>query len=866
MACHPLLQLSLARHGKKVVPLDIELDSRRRILVISGPNAGGKSVCLKTVGLIQYMLQCGLPVPVGENSRTGIFGSIFIDIGDEQSIEDDLSTYSSHLLNMKNMMKSCGGNSLLLIDEFGGGTEPQIGGAIAEAVLKRFNQKKAFGIITTHYQNLKHFAEDHEGVVNGAMLYDRQHMQALFQLQIGNPGSSFAVEIARKIGLPEDVIADASDIVGKEYINADKYLQDIVRDKRYWETKRQTIHQREKEMEKTIARCLPFSDTNKRLVISKVSTIVRSNAIGIPLLAIIQGGVAAIGYSLCGVNRPIEFGALTGFASMIPIVGSMLVWIPLAILQYFEHGLMPAIYLVAYGALIISQCDNVLRMVVQKRLANTHPLITIFGVIAGLPLFGFMGLIFGPLLVAMFLLFLEMFVNQYIIGDSEHGIVSSPKRKHRPDSNNPGGTSLTERFKRRVIPSAPSKDERAKAESAPNATPTAEQPTQSAASPAQTVTPNAKRPNPHLEQPKAKNFKSAKAQSKQEKREGAKLRAAQNAAPADLKTTPSKATPAVKSEPKAAAKAQSAKPETKNAQSAPKSNQSAAKSAAQPETKSAPAAQPEAKSAVVPAQDGGALRTLSPKAPAPQQPDIPPFKHLGQSATVRALRAQERFDLGSRDPDAAKRHNLVARAVAQAIGSFDQLDDLEGSLEAPVLPPEKLKSAQTPPEAAPERKEVAPRERGANDQRTSADKRPANDKRQAPAQRERAATTPRERPATKGDRPARRERKHERPANSDSAPGRKERSRLVSKLKPQGAKPVRGKTRRSNLDYQVLRPERPHREPAPIVHTVVSRSAGFEPQEPKHTLRTQLVSVHTAKGTMLANPPRRRPSRRRPFH
>lgn len=254
LARHPLLSLSLARHGKKTVPLDIELNSRQRILIISGPNAGGKSVCLKTVGLIQYMMQCGLPVPIGENSRTGIFSSIFIDIGDEQSIEDDLSTYSSHLLNMKNMMKSCNGTSLLLIDEFGGGTEPQIGGAIAEAVLKRFNQKRTFGVITTHYQNLKHFAEDHEGVVNGAMLYDRQHMQALFQLQIGNPGSSFAVEIARKIGLPEEVIADASDIVGKEYINADKYLQDIVRDKRYWETKRQTIHQREKEMEKTIAR------------------------------------------------------------------------------------------------------------------------------------------------------------------------------------------------------------------------------------------------------------------------------------------------------------------------------------------------------------------------------------------------------------------------------------------------------------------------------------------------------------------------------------------------------------------------------------------------------------------------------------
>ena len=254
MARHPLLYLSLTRHGKKIVPLDIELNGHQRILIISGPNAGGKSVCLKTVGLIQYMLQCGLPVPIGENSRTGIFGSIFIDIGDEQSIEDDLSTYSSHLLNMKNMMKACCGTSLLLIDEFGGGTEPQIGGAIAEAVLKRFNQKKTFGIITTHYQNLKHFAEDHEGVVNGAMLYDRQHMQALFQLQIGNPGSSFAVEIARKIGIPEEVIADASELVGKEYINADKYLQDIVRDKRYWENKRQNIHLREKEMEKTIAR------------------------------------------------------------------------------------------------------------------------------------------------------------------------------------------------------------------------------------------------------------------------------------------------------------------------------------------------------------------------------------------------------------------------------------------------------------------------------------------------------------------------------------------------------------------------------------------------------------------------------------
>ena len=245
-AIHPLLQLSLAKHGKNVVPLEIELTPQQRILLISGPNAGGKSVCLKTVGLLQFMLQCGLLVPMHERSHAGIFSHIFIDIGDEQSIEDDLSTYSSHLTNMKVMMKSCNEKSLILIDEFGGGTEPQIGGAIAEAVLKRFNQKQTFGVITTHYQNLKHFAESHEGVVNGAMLYDRHEMRALFQLQIGNPGSSFAVEIARKIGLPEEVIADASEIVGSEYIQSDKYLQDIVRDEEL-ERSRKEILKKAKE-------------------------------------------------------------------------------------------------------------------------------------------------------------------------------------------------------------------------------------------------------------------------------------------------------------------------------------------------------------------------------------------------------------------------------------------------------------------------------------------------------------------------------------------------------------------------------------------------------------------------------------------
>ncbi len=256
-AVHPLLQLSLEKQGKKVVPLDISLTSQSspltskagRLLIISGPNAGGKSVCLKTVGLLQYMLQCGLPIPIGDHSTVGIFHHILIDIGDEQSIENDLSTYSSHLMNMKQMMKQANEKSLILIDEFGSGTEPTIGGAIAEAMLNQFWKKQTFGVITTHYQNLKHFAEDHPGVVNGAMLYDRHEMQALFQLAIGQPGSSFAIEIARKTGIPEEVIKEASDIVGSDYIQSDKYLQDIVRDKRYWEGKRQTIHQHEKRLE-----------------------------------------------------------------------------------------------------------------------------------------------------------------------------------------------------------------------------------------------------------------------------------------------------------------------------------------------------------------------------------------------------------------------------------------------------------------------------------------------------------------------------------------------------------------------------------------------------------------------------------------
>lgn len=253
-AFHPVLQQSLARQGKEIVPMSMSLDADHRIMVISGPNAGGKSVALKTVGLLQYMTQCGVLPTLAPDSTVGVYDSVFVDIGDDQSLEDDLSTYSSHLRNMKTILTRGDSRSLILIDEFGAGTEPQIGGAIAQALLSRFNDKGLWGIITTHFQNLKLFAEDTPGLVNGSMLYDRHLMQPLFRLSVGSPGSSFAVEIARKTGLPADVIAEAETIVGSDYINADKYLLDINRDKRYWENKRADIKQREKRLRETIER------------------------------------------------------------------------------------------------------------------------------------------------------------------------------------------------------------------------------------------------------------------------------------------------------------------------------------------------------------------------------------------------------------------------------------------------------------------------------------------------------------------------------------------------------------------------------------------------------------------------------------
>lgn len=248
-ARHPILLSVFKEENRTLVPLNIALNTDSRILVISGPNAGGKSVCLKTVGLVQYMLQCGLPVPMEASSQMGIFGNLFIDIGDEQSIDNDLSTYSSHLQNMKHFVRNADARTLILIDEFGTGTEPMLGGAIAEAILTKLNSQKVFGVITTHYTNLKHFAASHDGIVNGAMLYDTNRMEPMFVMEMGKPGSSFAFEIAYKIGLPQDVIDDARSKVGEEHLNFDKHLREIARDKYYWERKRENIRKIERRLE-----------------------------------------------------------------------------------------------------------------------------------------------------------------------------------------------------------------------------------------------------------------------------------------------------------------------------------------------------------------------------------------------------------------------------------------------------------------------------------------------------------------------------------------------------------------------------------------------------------------------------------------
>ncbi len=261
-AKHPLLYLSYKKQNKHVEPLTINLDQQQSILIISGPNAGGKSVCLKTCGLIQYMLQCGLLVPVASHSEAGIFNRLFIDIGDEQSLENDLSTYSSHLLNMKHFISHCNDRSLFLIDEFGAGTEPRIGGAIAEAILEQLHTQKALGVITTHYANLKLMAGRFEGIVNGSMLFDSKNIRPLFKLKTGTPGSSFAFEIAKSIGLPASILEKASDKAGVQDLDFDIQLQDLEVRKAELDEKEQTIRHADNFLAEIIDR---YERMNKEL-------------------------------------------------------------------------------------------------------------------------------------------------------------------------------------------------------------------------------------------------------------------------------------------------------------------------------------------------------------------------------------------------------------------------------------------------------------------------------------------------------------------------------------------------------------------------------------------------------------------------
>ncbi len=271
-ARHPILHLTFQKQGKSVVPLSIELDQRQRILIISGPNAGGKSVSLKTVGLIQYMYQCGLLVPMREDSTIGFFQNLFIDIGDEQSLENDLSTYSSHLTNMRQFLAMANKRTLFLIDEFGTGTEPGLGGAIAEAILENLTRSGAYGVINTHYTNLKVLADKTEGLINGAMRFDGEHLEPLYLLEIGKPGSSFAFEIASKIGLPKDVVAQAKEKLGAQQVNFEKLLKELDIERRVFSEKNLELGIKERKLAQQLAEYTALKttlDNNEKRIVNE---------------------------------------------------------------------------------------------------------------------------------------------------------------------------------------------------------------------------------------------------------------------------------------------------------------------------------------------------------------------------------------------------------------------------------------------------------------------------------------------------------------------------------------------------------------------------------------------------------------------
>lgn len=560
-------------------------------------------------------------------------------------------------------------------------------------------------------------------------------------------------------------------------------------------------------MERYIAHCLPFSDENKHTIISKVSTIVRSNAIGIPLLALIQGAVAAVGYWFCGVNNPIEFGALTGFASMIPIVGSMLVWIPLAIVQYFEHGALAAVYIALYGAIVISQCDNILRMFMQKRMANTHPLITIFGVIAGLPLFGFMGLIFGPLLVAMFLLFLEMFIKQYILGTEMTITAKKGKNKGKSDPSPKGSNGAQElgNTKDGLLALNSKRERNSRFEQRAERAKERKRKERDAKAPEQTSQKIAK---PVANDLKPSNTKRASIATKDDYHSAP---AQDNSKPSEL----SAALPKIKHKSSDSHDFKSAKAESKQ------QKREAAKIRAHEE------------------------KMAHDRALAHQTLSLEPSERKPINLADRYLNERAKEDIPGK--------NLVARAVSQAINSFDKFDDLDNNMAfgGSDFFKDDFLTPQTKEHIAKKRAErKAERASARTNERNSSKGHVKDSSRRSKSTKTNAAT------------------KEHAESKSHSKKGERNNMKKERAHSPSASKNSHKRSRREHLDYQVMRPERRASvKEEPMLRTVVSHQYGnFDLNKSGSGLKTQLVSMHTAKGTVRAEQPRRRPSKRRPYH
>ena len=697
-------------------------------------------------------------------------------------------------------------------------------------------------------------------------------------------------------------------------------------------------------MERGIARCLPFNDRNKTIVINKVSTIVKSNAIGIPLLAMIQGTVAAVGYYICGVNNPIEFGVLTGFASMIPIVGSMLVWIPLAIVQYFEQGMLPALYITLYGIVVISQSDNVLRMIVQKRMADTHPLVTIFGVIAGLPLFGFMGLIFGPLLVAMFLLFLEMFIKQYITCEytnDEKGSncrANSRQDKWALKNANPNApqNKLEDQKKRpsqkegvrelgllgKVINraqakndnAAPLKDSASKRDLKDKVQKRDLQDSKLASDSKLPRDSRSKASSALKDKSQDKSFNETKSAegAKSQDLKSKDLKSQDNKSQ-DLRTSSLRHDKSTTADTSSTANAKSSAADNANDLAARKDattvkDASASKNAAtKNDFKSAKADAKHQK------REAAKLRAAEEQKAMERQI----ARDVLSNESRPAVNLAERFNERNEHLYNAGR-TLVARAISDAIGSFDKFDDIEGSMQYPgrgdlfkddYLTDEtkaaiakrhnRNKSTEDSVYGEPI-KHSRSEETEAQSSKSSQDKRKGLDsKRQGNTERksrnsdnvsacasdsakldpyhtqDSSSTKAESNSSRHSDRQSRRQRNKEEGANASSSRNDKKTStqKRTNERKQSAKDGQKGKAKSSRNnrrvnsvdDYYARSASRRSEYDMPMFETVVAHNYAGNGSSRRPQLRTQLVSMYTAKGTVKAEP-RRRPSKKRPYH